>query len=41
MRKKTVTVKIDTWRELSKIKIDLGLKSLDETIMELIKKWRQ
>jgi predicted CopG family antitoxin len=41
MGKKTITVNIETWKELSKMKIDLGLKSLDDVIWVLIRKWRQ
>jgi predicted CopG family antitoxin len=41
MKKKTITVNVETWKELSKMKIDLGLKSLDDVIWELIRKWRQ
>ena len=41
MPKKTVTLNLDTWRELMKIKVDLNLDSLDAVVRELLKKWKQ
>jgi len=40
MKKKTITVSLETWRQLTKIKADLNLKSLDAVIRELLKKWK-
>jgi len=39
--KKTITVKLETWQRLTKIKVDLNLESLDATIKELLNKWKQ
>jgi len=41
MQKKSVTVSLETWRELTKIKADLNAESLDVVIKELLKKWKQ
>jgi predicted CopG family antitoxin len=41
MQKKSVTVSLETWRELTKIKADLNAESLDIVIKELLKKWKQ
>ena len=41
MKKKTITVSLETWRQLTKIKADLNLESLDAVIRELLKKWKQ
>jgi hypothetical protein len=38
---KTMTVEFETWQQLTKIKIDLNLESLDAVIKELIKKWKK
>ena len=40
MKKKTITVSLETWRQLTKIKADLNLESLDAVIRELLKKWK-
>ena len=39
--RKTITVCLETWRELTKIKADLNAESLDEVIKELIKQWKK
>ena len=38
--RKTITVHLETWQELTKIKADLNAESLDDVIKELIKKWK-
>jgi predicted CopG family antitoxin len=39
--KKTITIKLETWKELTKLKADLNAESLDFVIKELLKKWKQ
>jgi len=36
MNKKTIKIREETWKELSKRKIDRGHSSLNETIKELL-----
>jgi|YelNatPaOPRAMG01_1025707.scaffolds.fasta_scaffold25926_2 predicted CopG family antitoxin len=38
--KKTITIKLETWQQLTRIKVDLNLESLDAVIKELLKKWK-
>lgn len=38
--KKTITVELETWQELTKIKAELNLESLDAVIKELLQKWK-
>jgi len=39
--RKTITIKFETWQELLKIKAELGKRSLDDVIRELIKAWKE
>jgi len=39
--KKSITVNLETWRELTKLKADLNAESLDAVIKELLRKWKQ
>ena len=39
--KKTITVNLETWRELTKLKAEMNAESLDHVIRFLIEKWRQ
>jgi len=39
--RKTITIKLETWQKLTRIKADLNLGSLDAVIKELLKKWIQ
>jgi len=39
--KKTITVELETWQQLTSIKVALNLESLDAVIKELLKKWKQ
>jgi len=41
MKKKTITIELETWQQLTRIKVDLNLESLDAVIKELLKKWKQ
>jgi len=37
--KKSITVNLETWRELTKLKAELNAESLDFVIKELLKRW--
>jgi predicted CopG family antitoxin len=37
---KTITVKLETWQELTKLKAELNAESIDHVIKELLKKWK-
>lgn len=39
--RKTITLDIETWKELLHLKADLEAHSLDSVIKELLKKWKQ
>lgn len=39
--KKTITLKVETWAELLKLKAELRTRSIDEVIMRLIKTWKK
>ena len=41
MKKKTITIELETWQQLTRIKVDLNLESLDAVIKELLKQWKQ
>ena len=41
MQRKTITIDLETWKELTKLKADLNAESLDFVIKELLKKWKQ
>jgi len=41
MEKKNITVKLETWQQLTKLKADLNAESLDAVIEELLQKWKQ
>ena len=41
MEKKNITVKLETWQKLTKLKADLNAESLDAVIGELLQKWKQ
>ena len=36
--RKTITVELETWQKLTRIKVDLNLESLDAVIKELLKR---
>jgi len=38
---KTITVELETWQQLTSIKVALNIESLDAVIKELLKKWKQ
>jgi len=40
MQRKTVTVSLSTWQELTKLKAELNAESLDFVIKELLKRWK-
>jgi len=40
MQRKTITIELETWRELTKIKVDLNTNSLDDVIKKLLEKWK-
>jgi len=39
--RKTITIKFETWQELLRLKAELGKRSLDEVLKELIEKWKR
>lgn len=39
--KKTITVSLETWKELTVIKVEQNFETLDATIRELIKLWKE
>jgi len=41
MDRKTITIKFETWQELLRIKAELGKRSLDDVLKELIETWRR
>jgi predicted CopG family antitoxin len=38
MSRKTITIKIETWKKLSNLKIEKNLRSLDDAINYLLEK---
>jgi len=36
--RKTITIELETWQKLTRIKVDLNLESLDAVIKELLKR---
>jgi predicted CopG family antitoxin len=40
MPKKTITIDLETWQELTKLKADLNANSLDDVIRKMLEKWR-
>ena len=40
MPKKTVTIELESWRALTKIKLDLNANSLDDVVKRLLEKWK-
>jgi predicted CopG family antitoxin len=40
MPKKTMTIELESWRELTKIKLDLNANSLDDVVKKLLEKWK-
>ena len=38
--KKTITIELESWRELTKIKVDLNANSLDDVVKKLLGKWK-
>ena len=40
MPKKTMTIDFESWRELTKIKLDLNANSLDDVVKKLLETWK-
>jgi len=40
MVKKTITVELEVWQELTKLKAELNLESLNNVIRILLQKWK-
>ena len=40
MKSKTITIKLETWQELTKLKAEMNAESLDFVIKELLRKWK-
>jgi predicted CopG family antitoxin len=41
MKRKTITISLEVWRQLLQLKAEMNARSLSEVLERIIKHWRQ